>query len=180
MRVVVWFIALSLCAPLFASDTPRLPGTVKRVIDGDTLEVLLTSGPIRVRLYGVDAPERNQPGGTEATRALTTLVDGKRVQIEPQNQDRYNRMVGVVYLGNRDINGAMIERGHAWAYRRYLRRSETQYCKLEQSARSRQLGVWAGQAVAPWRWRTRERSAQNVAETAATCAAALGRRKQPG
>lgn len=177
MRVVVWFIALSLCAPLFASDTPRLPGTVKRVIDGDTLEVLLTSGPIRVRLYGVDAPERNQPGGTEATRALKTLVDGKRVQIEPQNQDRYNRMVGVVYLGNRDVNGAMIEQGHAWAYRRYLRRNETRYCKLEHAARTRRLGIWATNAVAPWLWRTKLREEVSPAETAATCAAALGRRR---
>jgi endonuclease YncB( thermonuclease family) len=73
-----------------------LVGTVTKIVGGDTIGVQLSSGPIRVRLHGVDTPERGQPWGKEATGALTGLVLGKEVDIEPFSQDRYERMIGIV------------------------------------------------------------------------------------
>src|ERR1700716_4238807 len=101
---------------------PVLYGTVTRVVDGDTLVVQLSSGPIRVRLYGIDAPEHNQPGGREAATALTSLVGGERGEREPINQDRYSRMVARVLRGELDVNAHMIRMCDAGVYRRYLRR----------------------------------------------------------
>ena len=86
---------------------PVLFGTVTRVVNGDTLVVQLSSGPIRVRLYGIDAPEHNQPGGREAAAALTSLVNGERVELEPINQDRYSRMVAHVLRGQLDVNAGL-------------------------------------------------------------------------
>ena len=96
---------------------PVLVGTVSRVVDGDTIVVQLSSGSIRVRLYGIDAPEHNQPGGPEATAALKSLVGGARVELEPVSQDRYNRMVARVRRGRMDVNAQMVRQGHAWVYR---------------------------------------------------------------
>src|SRR5262245_61791988 len=77
---VLWLVA-SVFA--YAEESPVLPGTVTRIIDGDTIDVQLSTGPIRVRLHGVDTPERDQPWGKESTAALTALVMGKDVEIEP-------------------------------------------------------------------------------------------------
>ncbi len=73
-------------------------------MDGDAIDVGLSSGPLRVRLHGVDTPERGQPGGKDSTAALTALVQGKRVEIEPFEQDRYERMIGIVYRGDLNVN----------------------------------------------------------------------------
>jgi endonuclease YncB( thermonuclease family) len=96
--LILVFSALAL--PAVAQDRlPVLPGTVTKVVDSDTIDVQLTSGPIRVRLHGVDTPERGQPWAKEAAGALTGLVQGKEVDIEPFSQDRYERMVGTVCHG---------------------------------------------------------------------------------
>jgi micrococcal nuclease len=167
----------------FANDLPRLSGTVTRVIDGDTLEARLSSGPIRIRLYAIDAPEKRQPSGPDAQQWLTELVAGKAVEIEPHGQDRYNRMVGVVYVNDVNVNEDMVRRGHAWVYRRYARRSDAQYCNFEHAARRAKRGLWSGKAIAPWHWRARSRSSSKARpsqtdysrETAATCIAGLGK-----
>lgn len=133
---------------------PVLIGTVTRVVDGDTLVVQLSSGPIRVRLYGIDAPEHNQPGGREATATLNSLVGGARVELEPINQDRYNRMVARVLQGRLDVNAEMIRRGDAWVYRHYLRREDRGWCSLESEARSARRGLWAARdPLPPWDFR---------------------------
>lgn len=67
-------------------------------------------GPIRVRLYAVDAPEKAQPHGKEAAAALSALVSDK---LEPFRQDRYKRLGGIVYLGELNVNAELIRKGHA-------------------------------------------------------------------
>jgi endonuclease YncB( thermonuclease family) len=158
---------------------PVLPGTVTKIVDGDTIDVQLSSGPIRVRLHGVDTPERGQPWGKESTAALTALVMGKKVGIEPFSQDRYERMIGIVFLGELNVNLELVKRGHAWAYRRYMRKEDSAMCNFEAAARTAKKGLWASaeQPVAPWEWRrkkTRAASADYSQETAALCIAAIG------
>jgi endonuclease YncB( thermonuclease family) len=175
------FLAFSLTSDAKTTSeakTPRLRGTVTRVIDGDTLEVKLSSGPIRVRLYGVDAPERRQSFGKESTAVLEELVGGKAVEIAPESQDRYSRIVGVVYVGKQSINGEMIERGAAWAYRRYMHKSDADYCRFEISARKSKRGLWkASEARAPWEFRRKGPFLDYSRETEALCIASIGQSK---
>jgi micrococcal nuclease len=162
-----------------AGDTPRLSGVVVGVADGDTIDVRLVSGMIRVRLHGVDAPERDQPYGMASRRELSRLVFGRDVELEPVEQDRYDRLVARVWLGDTDVNAELLELGAAWVYRRYAR--EASDCVREQAARDRGRGLWrlpAEQWIAPWEWRQRgtrrgpftDFSGQTVAE----CVASLG------
>src|SRR5688572_8056165 len=105
-------VTLSLARISFAQDSsPVLVGTVTKIVDGDTIDVQLSSGPIRVRLHGVDTPERGQPWGKESTAALTDFVVGKEVGIEPFSQDRYDRLIGIVYLGELNVNLELVKHG---------------------------------------------------------------------
>jgi len=180
-----WLVALLLPALLGASsgaaaETPRLAGTVVGISDGDTVDVRLQSGMIRVRLHGVDAPEHDQAYGKAARRELSLLIYRKQVELEPVEQDRYDRLVARIWLGSTDVNAELVRRGAAWVYRRYA--TEAAWCAYEKSARDRGLGLWAlprEQQVAPWEWRRRDKrrggftdySRQRVAE----CVASLGR-----
>lgn len=177
--ILTAFVLLSL--PVAAQDLPVLVGTVTKVVDGDTVDVQLSSGPIRVRLHGVDTPERGQPWGKESTAALTALVMGKQVGVEPFEQDRYDRMIGIVYRDDLNVNLELVKRGHAWAYRRYMRKSDSELCINEAAARTAKKGLWvlpASERIAPWEWRrkkTRETFTDYTRETAATCIAAIGK-----
>lgn len=169
-------LSLTLGVTLRAEDLPRLPGTVVGVVDGDTVDVRLDSGMIRVRLHAIDTPERGQPYGDAAKQALARIVFGKAVELEPYEQDRYDRLVARIWLGEVDVNAAMIKDGYAWAYRRYL--DDVRYCIYEHDARRARRGLWqapADQRVAPWEWRRRKalagRFTDYAAQTVAECVA---------
>lgn len=159
---------------------PVLAGKVMRVIDGDTIDVLLASGRIRVRLHGVDAPERNQPGGGASTKWLTQQLGNQAVQLEPVSQDQYERMVAVVHRDGRNINQDLVKAGHAWAYRRYMRRSERELCSMEERARRARVGLWGAKAArAPWEFRATSGKgpfSDYSRSTAADCRKAIGKR----
>jgi endonuclease YncB( thermonuclease family) len=137
------------------SPDPVLSGKVTRVGDGDTIQVTLQTGRMKVRLASIDAPERGQPGGREATAALAARVKGRQVALEVVEQkDGYDRMVAVVWLGDENVNEWLVRQGYAWAYRgRYLH--DRQYCVVERAAREAGLGLWsrAERNYAPWEWR---------------------------
>ncbi len=137
---------------------PVLVGTVVHVTDGDTIRVRLGSGPITVRLDSIDAPERDQPWGAQATSALAARIEGLQVSLQPVTQDRYDRLVAVVFLGDDDVNAWMVRQGDAWAYRRYLKNAD--YCAWEDEARTAKRGLWSAPASswrAPWQWRAAQR-----------------------
>jgi len=139
--------------PACAADDAVLAGRVTKVIDGDTLDVLLATGRIRVRLHGIDAPERNQPGGNESRQWLQRRVLNRDVLLEPVSQDRYARMVAIVFQDDGNVNRELLRSGHAWAYRNYLRRVDRLFCDIEATARAGRLGVWGAVAHAPWEHR---------------------------
>ncbi len=170
------FLFFALAGALNADELPRLPGTVVGVVDGDTVDVRLSSGMIRVRLQAIDAPERGQPYANAATEALAGIVFGKAVELEPYAQDRYDRLVARVWMGGVDVNALMIRNGYAWAYRRYL--DDVRYCIYEFDARQARRGLWqapADQRTAPWEWRRRKtlggRFTDYSAQTVAQCIA---------
>ncbi len=161
-----------------------LIGRVTRIVDGDTIDVQLDSGVIRVRMQGIDTPERGQPMFTEASAALRDLVGDKPVELLPSGQFSFERMVARVYADGNDVNAEMIKGGFAMAERRFLHDFEDgdSYCAFEHSARSEGLGIWplpAEQRVAPWEWRRRkdiEQFRDYGGETVETCVAAIGGR----
>jgi endonuclease YncB( thermonuclease family) len=165
--------------PAGEPQQPLLVGTVVNVIDGDTIDVQLDSGPIRVRLNSIDTPEKDQPWGPEAAAALARRVDSQRVKLNVITQDQYDRLVAVVFLGDQSINAWMVQQGNAWAYRRYL--DDASYCVWEGNARAAQLGLWSlppGSRRAPWEWRAAERGGAMTFtdysnETVANCIAAM-------
>lgn len=121
------------------------PSTV-HVIDGDTIEL---NGE-RIRLWGIDAPEHNQPDGREATEVLRAFLNVKEIKCESQYYDRYHRSVSVCRAGPIDIGSYMVSTGHAIDYERYSHG----YYRLEQeTARKEGLGIWAGPFVEPEAWR---------------------------
>lgn len=172
----VGLLLIGLAHLAIGEDAPVLIGTVTKVTDGDTITVKLSSGPITVRFDSIDAPERNQPWGTDATAALAELLDGQEVSLDVMSQDRYDRLVAVVYLGDGHVNAWMVEQGHAWAYRQYM--SDTDYCRWEDDARRNRRGLWSQASedwVAPWEWRRGAGSTDYSGETVARCIATKGR-----
>ena len=141
------------------------------VSDGDSITVLASDNrQVKVRLAGIDAPERSQSFGQSSRRNLSDLVFGKEVRVSVVDKDRYGRIVGIVYLPVPGPNGeividvdlAQIESGHAWAYRSYLRTlpAETakRYTAAEDNAKARRQGLWIEKEPnPPWEWRLEKR-----------------------
>jgi len=167
------------------SDNPVLVGRVTRVLDGDTIEVALSSGPIRVRFGSVDAPEKNQPWGREARDALTRKLGDREVELDVVSQDQYDRLVAVVGLDDENVNAWLVQQGYAWAYREYTK--DKNYCAWEAEARAAQRGLWAlpvAQRHAPWEFRAVQRGRAGdftnySNETVAQCIAAMHRKPGP-
>ncbi|MGH8264333.1 MAG: thermonuclease family protein [Steroidobacterales bacterium] len=164
---------------------PVLNGRVVSVISGDTINVKLTNGVVRVVLQGVDAPEKDQLGGEEAAVGLAKLVNARDVRIAIVDQrPRQNISIAVVYVGDTDVNEAMVRDGLAWADRRHMRRKDDAIlCIYEEEARGLGRGLWAYsklERIAPWEWRNRfQRNyfTDYTDETAANCLAAVGEGK---
>ena len=160
-RHTVWlvlFVLLALPAPVFP-DT--LTGHV-RVVDGDSL--YFENLDERVRLQGIDAPESRQECksakgarygcGLVATRALRQKIAARPVRCEGGQRDRYGRLLGTCFTSDgTDLNGWLVERGHALVYRRYPQ----QYVAQETAAREADRGIWSGSFVKPWEWRRGQR-----------------------
>lgn len=142
----------------FASTSYDLSGpvTVTKVSDGDSLR----SGKLRIRIFGIDAPElkqqcQDQNGtawdcGLAARQQLENLLDAdKLLHCELRDVDRYGRLVMQCFRGTVDIGAAMVRSGHALAYRSFSQL----YVVDEKHASSARTGVWQGSFQPPWEWR---------------------------
>lgn len=132
-----------------------IDGRIVRILDGDTLEVLSDTGALtRVRLEGIDAPEKTQPFGQRSRQALTKMTAGKVVHISGNKHDRYGRLLGTIWYESTDINAVQVKTGMAWAYRYQEKAVIPAYADLEAEARKSRAGLWVEPAqVEPWRWR---------------------------
>jgi len=135
-----------------------LSGRVVRVADGDTLSILdRNNKQHKIRLHGIDTPEREQRYGKAAWDALEAMVDGKTVNVVVLGEDSYGRTDGTIYLGDRNINLAMVAGGHAWWYRYYAPHNRV-LASAEETARRERLGLWAqADPMPPWDWRRQQR-----------------------
>lgn len=128
---------------------------VTRVIDGDTLEVEYARKAYKIRMYGIDAPEKKQPFGQEATNCASSYLLGKQVTIKAYGTDLYGRTLGEVFLQGRNQNIYLVSLGCAWATPKYLPVGRLQdYIKPQQDAMRAKLGLWAKpDPIEPEIWR---------------------------
>ena len=130
------------------------PAKVIKISDGDTITILTQQHEqIKVRLYGIDAPEKKQQDyGQRSKQFLANLIAGKVVEVDENGKDRYKRTIGTIYLDGKDINAQMVANGYAWAYRKFSKK----YTPQESKAKSQRLGLWRDkEPIPPWEWRKR-------------------------
>jgi endonuclease YncB( thermonuclease family) len=162
-RIAAWALALIFVLHgLVWAGT--LEGHVIHVADGDTISVLNSKHEqIRVRIGGIDAPERRQAFSKQSMEHLSSMVRRQIVTVEWYKKDRYGRLVGTVYVKGRDVGLEQIRAGLAWHYKRYASEQtpeeRTVYEIAESAARERHLGLWTDpRPLPPWEWREQQRA----------------------
>lgn len=131
-------------------------GRVISVSDGDTITVKAKGKKIKIRLYGVDAPEKKQDYGKEAKNYTTLMLYNNFVEIKAISSDKYNRVIADVILEDgRSFNKEIVKNGWAWWYS-YYAPSNKELKALEFNARNKKLGLWKGdKPEQPWKFRNR-------------------------
>lgn len=149
MRIKNLKLILLLCLPL---SLFAFPAKVIKISDGDTITVLSGKEQTKVRLYGIDAPEKKQDYGQKSRQFLASLIAGQVVEVEPKGKDRYKRTLCIIHHKGQDINAQMVLNGYAWAYVKYSRI----YVDQEKTARENKRGLWqSSNPTPPWEWRKR-------------------------
>jgi micrococcal nuclease len=150
--------ALALLTALPAAAAP-LTGRVVGVTDGDTITVLVNGhDEVKVRLHGVDCPERGQAFGSRAKQFTSELCFGQTVTVRATDTDRFGRTIGEVITANgTNINVALVENGLGWWYEKYAP-GDARFRDAQQRARAVNRGLWADPgAIPPWEYRSRNR-----------------------
>jgi micrococcal nuclease len=134
-------------------------GKVIGVADGDTITVLRDKQPQKIRLYGIDCPEKRQPFGKKAKQFTSELVFGKVVEIEPVATDRYGRTVAFVMVENLSVNEELLKGGLAWVYARYCKLPLcAEWQGLQLVAQAEKRGLWGdSNHIPPWEFRRQKR-----------------------
>lgn len=152
--VVVAFATLTT-----ATHAENLTGRVVGIADGDTLTLLdATKTQHKIRLAGIDSPEKSQPFGQVCKKSLSDLAYDRVATIESSKLDRYSRVIGKVLIDDRDVNLEQIRRGCGWHYKKYQNEQSLDdrlsYNSAEEAARASKVGLWTDKdPVPPWDWR---------------------------
>lgn len=152
--VKIVLLGVAILASVMASADGSIAGRVVGVADGDTLTLLdAANQQYKVRLAGIDAPEKVQPFGQVGKQRLSELCFNKQATVNVVNTDRYGRTVGDVTCDGVHANAEMVRGGNAWVYRHYDKGFEAFYA-LEKAAKEARLGLWADNSpTPPWEWR---------------------------
>ena len=144
-----------------------LEGRVVKIADGDTLTMLVDGRQERIRLSDIDTPERKQPFGMRAKQALAEMTFGKTISVFTTTRDRYGRVIGHITVEGIDVNAELVRLGYAWVYRRYS--NDAELLRLEATARTKGLGLWADRnPIPPWEWRRGRRASKSSPTTSPT------------
>ena len=126
------------------------------VTDGDTITVLQGQTQVKVRLEGIDAPEKSQAFGSKSKAELSSLVYSKTVTVQKTGTDNYGRTLARINVNGKDAAEFMLSKGMAWHYKEYSK--DQTLSEMEQKARTAKLGLWSEEnALAPWEFRRRQR-----------------------
>ncbi len=157
LTICVAFTVVMAALAVTAAPAAVMPKTVSgKVIwlyDGDSFRLKTAGGKIlEVRMYGIDAPEHGQPGGRLALQAMIKLLKNRTVKIVPVTIDKYQRIVGKVYLGQLYVNLWSLQHGYAWHFRFFDH--DKSFAQAEKQARQGKLGIWKlTDNVPPWQYR---------------------------
>ena len=160
----VLVVGLSLLGAWAATAFEALTVKPVSIQDGDSFVARAGDGELlRIRIAGIDAPEKGQPYADVARQHLHDLIDGQTLRIEVIKDDPYGRKVANVYVGERDIGLEQLDAGLAWHFKRYAADQQgpqrRAYARAEQRARDDRVGMWReANPVEPWRYRRTERS----------------------
>ena len=138
------------------------------ISDGDTVTVQDNlHARHRIRLAGIDAPEKAQPYGDASKRHLSDLVFGEVVTVEYEKHDRYGRIVGKIMKNGHDASLEQLRAGLAWHYKQYQREQSradrNAYAEFEHEARQAHAGLWRDRIpVPPWTWRLEQRGRHRI------------------
>lgn len=142
----------------------EITGRVIAISDGDTLTLVDDMFvQHKIRLAGIDAPEKRQSFGQRAKQSLAMMTYLKTVKVKFAKRDRYGRILGQVLIDENDINLAQVQAGMAWVYTQYLNgidlRTQALLIEAEDSARAASLGLWRdSQPLPPWIFRRLSKS----------------------
>ena len=155
-------MALPLVAGIANADSLNCPCKVVNVLDGDTVYVLdQVNTRHKVRLMGIDAPEKKQPFGTKSKQNLSAMVAGQFIEVEYNKEDWWKRKIGKLFKDGQDINLKQVKQGFAWHYKQYQKEQSkldrVLYSSAEIEARKKRIGLWSAPAVAPWDYRRAKR-----------------------
>lgn len=147
------FIGLLIVLWMAGAAALSIHGKVVAVMDGDTIEIVRSNKLYRLRLDGVDCPEKSQAFGAVAKKFTSDRCFGKQVTAKISSKDKYGRYLAKVILpGGKELNALLLRNGYAWHYKQYNR--DVAYAKLENLARKEKLGLWADRnPVPPWDFR---------------------------
>ena len=136
---------------------------VVRIIDGDTIHVRdITGEPHRIRLAMIDAPEREQPFGTEAAKKLSALLRQGTIRLKVKCIDKYNREVAFVYCEGKDVSAEMLKEGMALHYHINFDKCEM-YDKFEAAAKRYHKGLWSQEKIEkPWDFRRKHKAQEQL------------------
>lgn len=154
-KILIFLFLLASCS--MTTENGAISGKVISVADGDTMTIL-TSGKkhIKIRLLGIDAPERGQDFGAVARQQLNNLCYGKTVTVENKGEDQYGRVLGVVYIDGMNVNEYMVRNGLAWYYKHFV--NDPRLDSLEQLARKEKVNIWSRKnPMSPYEFRKSRR-----------------------
>lgn len=143
-------------------NADELTGRVIDVASGDSITILDSSNTeLKVRLSGIDAPEKQQPFGAESKKSLSDLIYGKEVAVNWIKRDYHKRVVGKVLLNKVDINLEQVKRGMAWVFKHFIddpySQDQSDYVDAQEEAEKRHLGLWSqSDPIPPWEYRRHE------------------------
>ena len=125
---------------------------IKKVVDGDTVHVFYQDEVYKIRLTEIDAPERDQPYGSNSTEYLKSLLKEGMVDVDISGTDRYGRKLGRLYWQGMDINRELVSAGYAWVYDQYV--TDNSFYENQIKARNFKKGLWQDKnPLEPWNWR---------------------------
>jgi len=153
-----FIVPFALLVPSFSGATSEFQGKVIAVLDGDTIEVLHNGKADRIRLKGIDCPEKGQPFGKNAKHATSALVFAQYVTLEIHGKDKYRRILADVLLADgTNVNRELVAQGWCWHYEKYAP-DDLVLAVLELAARGAKNGLWVDpNPMPPWEWRKAKR-----------------------
>jgi micrococcal nuclease len=147
-KAVIFFLFFTIGLQVYSQT---YNGKIIKVVDGDTFFFQTSNGTLKVRSFGIDAPEGNQPFGKESAAFLSRYLQ-KNATLVAHGHDQYKRTLGTLFVDGQDINLLSVKGGYAWNYKRYL--DNKQYAAAQEYARKNKLGLWAlSNPTPPWNWR---------------------------